>query len=104
MVSTIIFAIFDIKFFRLLRPSKTSVQGQKGQNIGLLSMPSKTRPWGNLFRKYCPVSKVHSFNDRQYGNNDCKVSKRGTQISPTQKKLQGNLDLVTLFVSVKTVP
>jgi hypothetical protein len=48
-----VFTFWEIKLFRLLRPSKTSVQGQKGPNFWPISIPSKTdRP----FKKYCPLS------------------------------------------------
>jgi hypothetical protein len=37
VVYTFIFEFWEIKFFELLRPSKTSVQGQKRLNFGFLT-------------------------------------------------------------------
>ena len=37
IVYTFIFGIWEIKFFWLLRPSRTSVQGQKRSNFGFLT-------------------------------------------------------------------
>ena len=37
IVCTFIFEFLEIKFFELLRPSRTSVQGQKRSNFGFLT-------------------------------------------------------------------
>ena len=60
IVHTLIFEFQKIKFFELMRPSRTSGQGQKRSNFGFLTFKYalKTRHWADHFKKYCPVSNV----------------------------------------------
>ena len=49
IVYTSSFEFWEIKFFELLRPSRTSIQGQKHSNFVFLTSKYalKTRPWGD---------------------------------------------------------
>ena len=52
--------ILKIKFFWLLKPSKSFPALKKDPTFGFLTFEYalKTMPWINLFKKYCPVSTV----------------------------------------------
>ena len=60
-IYTFIFEFGEIKFFELLRPSKTSVRGQKRSNFKFLTFNYALKIWalGRSFSKHCPVSSAY---------------------------------------------